>query len=140
MKRLELNLPLHVMLPRKTKADKKIALNLNTTRNLHYQVMNQSKVIFKKIVEHILEETNQSNVKFDRPVEISWKIYKPTNRRLDKHNCISVIEKFTMDALVELGILEDDNDDFVKTEILLPTELDRKNPRCVMIMSEVDNE
>lgn len=139
MKCLELNLPLYVMLPRKTKADKKIALNLNTTRNLHYQVMNQSKVIFKKIVEDLLIETNQSNIKFDKPVEISWKIYKPTNRRLDKHNVVSVVEKFTMDALVELGILEDDNDDFVKTEILLPTELDRKNPRCVMIMSEVDN-
>ena len=34
-----------------------------------------------------------------------------------------------MDALSELGCIEDDNDEVVKKEIILPTEIDRKNPR-----------
>ncbi len=39
-----LKLPLSVVIPRKTKEDKKIMLNLNTFRNLHYMTMNQAKI------------------------------------------------------------------------------------------------
>jgi len=64
-------------------------------------------------------------------------VFKPTKRILDKMNVISVVSKFLLDAITEYGCWEDDNDNFVKTETILPTELDRKNPRVEIIIKEI---
>ena len=71
------------------------------------------------------------------PVEITYRVFKPTKRILDKMNVISVVSKFLLDAITEYGCWEDDNDNFVKTETILPTELDRKNPRVEIIIKEI---
>jgi Holliday junction resolvase RusA-like endonuclease len=52
-------------------------------------------------------------------------------------NFISIASKFLLDAVTELGCWEDDSDEFVKKETLLPTELDRINPRVEILIREI---
>ena len=124
--------PLFVILPRKTKAAKRVSLNMNTYRNLHHRTSNDAKKAYTKLVSEQL-----INLEIQTPVEITYKVYKGSNRRLDKMNVISVVSKFLLDAITEYGCWEDDNDIYVKTETILPTELDRVNPRVEVIIKEI---
>lgn len=124
--------PLFVTLPRKTVKDKRIALNMNTYRNLHHRISNDAKKAYSEALREQLE-----NLSIQTPVEITYKVYKASKRRLDKMNVISVVSKFLLDSITEYGCWEDDNDDYVKTEAILPTELDRENPRVEVIIKEI---
>ena len=124
--------PLFVILPRKTKAHKRVSLNMNTYRNLHHRTSNDAKKAYTKLVSEQLIDLD-----IQTPVEITYKVYKASNRRLDKMNVISVVSKFLLDAITEYGCWEDDNDIYVKTETILPTELDRVNPRVEVIIKEI---
>ena len=121
---INLKCPLFVDLPRKTTKDKRIYINMNSYRNLHYLVNNQVKKMYLEAVREQLE-----GVTIQTPVEITYKVYKKTSRRLDKMNVIAITSKYLLDAITELGCWEDDNDEHVKTETILPTELDRANSR-----------
>ena len=124
--------PLFVTLPRKTVKDKRIALNMNTYRNLHHRISNDAKKAYSEALREQLE-----GLSIQTPVEITYKVYKASKRRLDKMNVISVVSKFLLDSITEYGCWEDDNDDYVKTETILPTELDRENPRVEVIIKEI---
>lgn len=116
-------------LKRKTKKNKKIYLNLNTYRNLKHFENNDSKKQYKK---DMLEQIENCPV-FDKPVEITFKLIKNSRRKTDKHNFYSVIAKYLFDALTESGKWIDDNDDFIKQEILLPTEYEKQEHNLVII-------
>ena len=116
--------PLFVTIPRKTVKDKRIALNMNTYRNLHHRISNDAKKAYSEALREQLR-----NLTIQTPVEVTYKVYKASKRRLDKMNVISVVSKFLLDSITDYGCWEDDNDDYVKTETILPTELDRENPR-----------
>ena len=124
--------PLFVTLPRKTVKDKRIALNMNTYRNLHHRISNDAKKAYSEALREQLE-----GLSIQTPVEITYKVYKGSKRRLDKMNVVSVVSKFLLDSITEYGCWEDDNDDYVKTETILPTELDRENPRVEIIIKEI---
>ena len=124
--------PLHVMLKRKTVKDKKISLNMNTYRNLHHRINNDAKIVFKEMLGSQLE-----GLHIETPVEITYKVFKGSKRKLDKMNVVSVVSKFLLDAITEYGCWEDDNDDHVKTEVILPTEIDRDNPRVEITINEI---
>ncbi len=124
--------PLFVMLPRKTRAAKRVSLNMNTYRNLHHRTSNDAKKAYTKLISEQL-----IGLDIQTPVEITYKVYKASNRRLDKMNVISIVSKFLLDAITEYGCWEDDNDMYVKTETILPTELDRVNPRVEVIIKEI---
>ena len=68
-------------------------------------------------------------VEIETPVEVTYQIFKPTKGILDKMNVASITSKFLLDAMTEYNVWDDDNDNNVKTETILPTELDRENPR-----------
>ena len=127
VRELVLECPTYVVLPMKTKKDKKISINLNTYRNLHYLVESKAKKLFKEIMRKQLE-----GIEIQTPVEVSYKVFKASNRRLDKMNVISITSKYLMDAITEFGCWEDDDDTNIKKEILLPTEVDKKYPRVVV--------
>jgi len=124
--------PLFVTLPRKTVKDKRIALNMNTYRNLHHRISNDAKKAYSEALREQLKDLS-----IQTPVEVTYKVYKASKRRLDKMNVISVVSKFLLDSITEYGCWEDDNDDYVKTETILPTELDRENPRVEIIIKEI---
>ena len=52
-------------------------------------------------------------------------------------NVISITSKYLMDAITQLECWEDDNDDFIKTETIMPTELDRENPRVEVFIKSI---
>jgi Holliday junction resolvase RusA-like endonuclease len=124
--------PLFVTLPRKTVKDKRIALNMNTYRNLHHRISNDAKKAYSEALREQLKDLS-----IQTPVEVTYKVYKGSKRRLDKMNVISVVSKFLLDSITDYGCWEDDNDDYVKTETILPTELDRENPRVEIIIKEI---
>ena len=124
--------PLSVTLPRKTVKDKRIALNMNTYRNLHHRISNDAKKAYSEALREQLE-----GLSIQTPVEVTYKVFKASKRRLDKMNVISVVSKFLLDSITEYGCWEDDNDDYVKTETILPTELDRDNPRVEINIKEI---
>ncbi len=129
---INLKCPLYVDLPRKTKKDKRVYINMNSYRNLHFLVNNQVKKMYLEAVREQLE-----GVIIQTPVEVTYKVYKKTARRLDKMNVVAITSKYLLDAVTELGCWEDDNDDHVKTEIILPTELDRENSRVEVIIRSI---
>jgi len=135
---LKIDCPLVVLLPRKTREDKKFRLNLNYTNNAHYLEYNKAKKLFKTIVENILIETGQDKLHFTNPVDVTAKLYKQSRRRSDKHNFIAANTKFLYDALTELGIIVDDNDEYIKVEVLQETEVDKDNPRVSYTFTERD--
>ncbi len=124
--------PLHVIIPRKTKKDRRIALNMNVYRNLHHSVNGQAKKLYLELIREQLE-----GLHIQTPVEITYKVFKPTKRILDKMNVVSVVSKFLLDAITELGCWQDDNDLYIKTETILPTEIDRINPRVEVTIKEI---
>lgn len=116
---LKVVVPWVVEVPRKTMAPKRYSINLNTYRNLKGIVNNNVKVAFKDSIKDQVE-----GKVLITPVKVRVSIFKPTKRRLDKGNIYSVASKYLYDALTELGVWEDDNDDYVKDELLLPSKLD----------------
>ncbi len=124
IRELILECPTFVIIPRKTKKDQKISINLNTYRNLHFLVESKAKKTFKEIMRPQLE-----GLEIETPVEVIYKVYKASNRRLDKMNVISITSKYLMDAITEFGCWEDDDDVNIKKEIILPTEVDKNHPR-----------
>ena len=129
---IKLICPLYITIERKTKADKKIFVNLNTYRNLHFQINNNVKVKYKELLREQLE-----GIKIKTPVEITYKVYKARNNMLDKMNFVCVTSKYLLDAITEAGCWTDDNDDFIKTETIMPTELDRENPRVEVFIKSI---
>ncbi len=81
--------PLVVVLPRKTKKDKKYSLNLNTFRNTHYLVNNKAKKVYHKLMKKQLKGKI-----FKTPIRLTFTLYKKTARRIDRANVLSISEKF----------------------------------------------
>lgn len=100
--------PLFVTLPRKTKADKKILLNLNVYRNLHFISNNQAKEIYCEEMSKQLK-----GIKFKNKIDITFTLFRGRNGLVDRSNILSIVEKFFCDALVHNGCLPDDNDEFI---------------------------
>lgn len=114
--------PFAVYLPRKTVKDKRVPINLNWYRNADRHVSNDVK---KQYLEEVKNQLK--GVKLETPVKIKYKVFKPTRRRLDKMNVVSITSKFLLDAMSTLAVIPDDNDDYVKNELILPTEYDKNN-------------
>jgi len=125
--------PLYIDLPRVKTKDKRVYLNMNTYRNLHYVTNNNAK---KAYLEAIREQIK--GLVIQTPVNITYRVLKPSKRRLDKMNVIAVVSKYLLDALTEVGFWEDDNDDFVKKETIMPTVYDKGNGRVEVIIKSVN--
>jgi hypothetical protein len=94
------------MLPRKTKKDTPIYLNLNTYRNLHFVMSNKAKIILKEELREGLQ-----GVLLDPPLRLVYNYYANSNRLSDLSNMCSILDKFFCDALTEYGCIPDDNYD-----------------------------
>jgi hypothetical protein len=117
--------PLFVVLPRKTKADRKMIINLNNYRNWHYIVSNLIKIVYK---ETILEQLVRLPY-FTEPIKLVFKLFKGSNRKSDRSNVLSIHEKFFCDALTDCGCIVDDADEFIKETKYISGGIDKENPR-----------
>lgn len=133
---LSVVVPWAVEIPRKTKKNKKVTLNMNTYRNLHRNTNNEAKIILKQLMKDQLE-----GVSLETPVEVTIQVHKPTRRILDKGNVYAVSSKYLYDAMTEYGVWEDDNDNFVKTEVILPTLLaDDKVGKIIFTFRSIEDD
>lgn len=107
-------------------------LNMNNAKTWHYQTYNNIK---KMVTFHLADQLLGKQIA--TPVELVYRVYKPTSRRLDKMNVVSIVSKFALDAVSFYGVWEDDSDEFIKTEIILPTKLDRDNPRVDVLIKTI---
>jgi Holliday junction resolvase RusA-like endonuclease len=118
------------------KKKKMYYINLNGYRNWAFQLNNSLKKTFKF---EVAEEVKQLT-----PIEgkcrVSYDIYYPTRRVFDIDNIGSVITKFTHDALVEFGILEDDNYNIVTEITYRFGGVDKDNPRCDVTIEECNED
>jgi Holliday junction resolvase RusA-like endonuclease len=121
--------PLYVDLPRVKTKDKRVYLNMNSYRNLHYITNNNAKKAYLEAIREQIE-----GLAIQTPVNITYRVIKPSKRRLDKMNVVAVVSKYLLDALTEVGFWEDDNDDFVKEETIKPTVYDKGNGRVEIII------
>lgn len=99
-------------------------MNLNTYRNAHHHASNQAKRQYK---EEMREQIGRI-VKLTWPVKIRYRYFLA--RKGDVANVHAVVDKFFLDALVELGRLPDDNVQFVVGADYMFAGIDRGNPRC----------
>ena len=120
-----LTVPLFVMLPRKRKRDQKVMLNLNVTRNLHYQVLNQAKAQFSLIVATLGPKVIHDPF----PLRAMYRIYPPPGYRRDIDNFAPVV-KFTHDALVLCKCLPDDSFKYINGFSMDFIEHDKARPRA----------
>ena len=131
-------LPLEVFYSKK----KKFILNLNNYRNAHYRVLSIAKKTYSDdLVEMIknlfIKEKWDDIPRFDNPVDLEYVYYAKSNRRVDVSNPCSIIDKFTCDALVRVGILEDDSSKQIKKVIYKYGGVDKENPRCRLTIKEI---
>lgn len=111
-------------------------LNLNGYRNWQFQLNNQLKKLFKITVANDIRALQPVN----GVVRVTYTIYYPTKRAFDIDNIGSVITKFTHDALVEFGIFEDDNYHFVREIVFKYGGVDKEDPRCDVVIEEIEDE
>ena len=105
--------PLHIDLPRKKGPAKRVHLSQNVIRNAHFQIQNAVKHTIKEIVWRQLSD-NFQGIRLNEPVELEIRLFKDKSRRADLSNFCSVIDKSTTDAIVEYGLISDDNVEVLK--------------------------
>jgi hypothetical protein len=130
MENIKIILPLTVVLERKTKADKKMIINLNNYPHWHFITYNEIKKSFKDKLSDSLD-----GLKLSGPIEISYKLFKGSKRKSDRANVLAVQDKFFCDALAFYGCIDDDNDDVIVRQIFESTEIDLINPRVEAIIT-----
>lgn len=130
-----IELPLNVILPRKTKADKVFALNMNIYRNTHHMTLNQAKVAWKGIVS---DAVGDQSLSFEGPYLFTYTVYAGNNRAFDVGNVLPIVQKFTDDALIEMGILKDDNYKHISRNHHHFGGVDKGNPRVVLHITQED--
>ena len=90
------------------KKEKRFYVNLNIYRNAHHFTLNSAKVTFKEIVQDQIDRLPLLN-----RIKLHYRVFAPSNRKIDTMNVGSIADKFFCDALVESGKISDDNYDFV---------------------------
>lgn len=130
---LTFNLPLEVQVS----AKKKFILNLNNYRNTHFHVLNKSKVVYTEQVKSILASI--STLKYDK-IALSYTLYPKDRRRKDVSNICSIVDKYFSDALVEMGVIPDDDYEHVIGVQYLFGSIDKDNPRVEVEIIPIEEE
>ena len=113
---------------------KKGAINVNWYRNAHYQTSNSAKIKFKKMIQVQLDQFD----KIETPIKIKYTYYKKANNSPDLDNFVGTVKKFFQDALVESGLIEEDNINFIVESSERYGGLDRENPRVDAEIIEIN--
>ena len=108
-------------------------LNLNKYKQWHFQENNRLKKLFKISVAKFIRQLEPIKGR----CKLTYTIYYENNRKFDIDNVGAVVSKFNSDALVELGVLVEDNYDYVVEIVFKYGGIDRDNPRCDVVLEEL---
>lgn len=100
----------HFVLPlygiaKPTKTSKNPALSVNWYRNAYYRDSNNAKKEFKQMLINQLKHFDP----IEGQIKINYVYWSKSSRLSDIDNFVGTVKKFFQDALVESGLLPDDN-------------------------------
>jgi len=125
----------HFTLPCYIKSGKRnIPISLNWYRNAHYQTSNNIKRKFKNLIAPQFDGLTT----IDSKIHIKFVYYAAMNNSPDLDNFTSVSKKFFQDAMIELGLLKDDNVNHIISTSEYYGGIDRKNPRVEAFVTKID--
>lgn len=129
----EFTLPLTVVMPKKTKKDKKVSINVNWYRNAHHRVSNDVKKAYKELIKIQFDGVRKPEGK----IHVHYEYYAARNNAPDLDNFVGTAKKFFQDAMAELGFIEDDNVNFIPSNSEKYCGVDKENPRIVAKIQEL---
>ena len=104
---------------------KKGSINVNWYRNVHYHQSNQAKIKFKSLIQGQLDSFDP----IDGQIKIKYTLFAKHNNSPDLDNFIGTVKKFFQDALVDSGLIEDDNVNIIVANSEYYGGVDKNNPR-----------
>ena len=113
------------------KKEKNFYVNLNIYRNAHHFTLNSAKIAFKEAIQ---DQVNK--LPFLHKIKLHYRVFAPSNRKIDTMNVGSIADKFFCDALVEAGKLTDDNYDYLLYNGFEFGGIDKENPRVEVTIEE----
>lgn len=116
------------------KKPRNIWLNLNNYRNWYRYQNNDYKKIFKETIQPQIDDLSPMKGQ----VDVSIGIWYPSLHKRDLDGTMSIITKFTLDALVEGGIIEDDNIEFIRSLHASFDGYDKHRPRATITLSSAN--
>ena len=127
-------LPLFVHTTKSKTKKGKIIFNLNNYRNAFHNKNNAAKKAMKKYIT----DTIKCGDLGEGPFHLQYEYFHGNARKIDVANPCSVIDKFTCDAITELGLWPDDNIEHVKSVSYLWGGIDpNKEGYCNLIIYQV---
>ena len=129
---VKLSLPIYWINEKKTKKSTTHLVGMNWYRNAHYFNQNKMKKDFHELVNNQLTNSDLSYKHFKVTYVIHYK-----NPSCDGSNIVALIEKFLLDSIQELNIVENDT---VKQHLGSTWSVagqDKENPRCEIFIEEV---
>ena len=135
---MKLILPLSVGIPKVRVEDRVWYANLNAYRNAHYQLLNQVKILYKEYVHFAITEWEFDGLlkELRPPLIFIYTYYPGSYRKTDLLNVLSIVGKFTEDALTELNIIPDDNYKIIPAINFRLGSVDKDNPRVELVIDE----
>ncbi len=132
------NLPLSVEYRFHKKLNKwiKFILNLNNYRNLNYFSLNTTKVKYKELIDPILNTIEP--ILNDLELEFIYIYYSKSKLLFDISNPCSILDKYICDAIVEKGIIPEDNVSIIKKVTYEYGGIDKLNPRVDLIIKKYE--
>lgn len=118
-------LPLTLTLPRKTKSDAKVSVNLNWFRSAHHRNYDAAKVAYANHMKEQLTSVDGPKGK----LHINYDYYAARNNSPDLDNFVGAAKKFFQDAMVKHGFIEEDNVNVIVSASEKYCGIDRANPR-----------
>lgn len=103
----------------------------NAYRNWHYFLKNKVKQHYHQLVKN---QVTSTRVEGQYRLEIQVYLKNPNS---DASNVASRIEKFSLDALQECGVIINDNSKYHIGTAWTFEGIDKDNPRCVVTLHEV---
>ena len=108
-------------------------VGMNWYRNVHYHQERMIKKFYHSLIAGLLPSPRP---KLKGEIKVEYVLYYK-NKQSDLMNIVSVIDKYLLDGLQAIGVIENDNvENYVKTEIRV-AEQDKKRPRLMCEIMEI---
>lgn len=132
------NLPLSVEYRFHKKLNKwiKFILNLNNYIHLNVFTLNTTKIKYKELINPILDTIEP--IVDNSELEFIYLYYSKSKRLFDISNPCSILDKYICDAIVEKGIIPEDNISIIKKVSYEYAGVDKLNPRVDLIIKKYE--
>lgn len=115
--------PLYLVVRKQKGKWKKDHINLNNYHNWHFGVRNSLKIAYSQNIRSQICGQRFKNV------DLELTLFPKDKRKRDRSNILCLHEKFACDALVQAGVIPDDNDHYINSTLYKSGEIDKENPR-----------